>query len=417
MEQRVAVIGGGYAGLAAALALVESGAPVTLFESSKSLGGRARGIAWKGTRLDNGQHILLGCYRETIALIERVCRIPEPLLRMPLELSVDEFRLKSLPLPPPLDLVFGLLWAKGISFPERLNALGFLSKAMRMKLDADIPVSALLCEEKQQGRLTDFLWKPLCIAALNTPVEEASAKVFLAVLQDGLNGRGSDILIPRVDLTALFPSGAAAIIAERGGEIRLSSPARSLRRCGSGFELSTDTGTRSFSHVICAAAPQHASDLTREIPEIRLPDFDYQPICTVYSQYPEYIRLPGKMTGFSNGLTHWLFDKGAISGQPGLIAAVISAARMKLDHGAIAAKVHEETKGLMPELPPPLWQKVILEKRATFSCRVNQQRPGCETPVPRLFIAGDYTAAHYPATLEAAVRSGLECAANTLKTI
>lgn len=415
MGKRVAVVGGGYSGIAAAFSLAESGIPVTLFESSKTLGGRARGFDWKGTRIDNGQHILLGCYRDTLALIEKTCGIADPFLRFPLELSVDEFHLKPFPIFPPFDVLFGLLGAKGISFPEKLNAVRFLSKARSMNLVQDIAVAELLAKEKQQGRLTDFLWQPLCVSALNTPIDAASSKVFLAVLKDGLNGRGSDMLIPRVDLSTLFPSGAAKFIEEKGGEILTSKAVRSIRKSHAGFDLVTDTETLSFSHVVCAVAPYHLPLLLQALPEVAIPRFDYQPICTIYSQYPEDIHLPKKMTGFSKGLCHWLFDRSEISGQPGLIAGVISATRPEPD--GLAAKVHEETKNLISDLPDPLWQKVVMEKRATFSCAVNVERPQNETPLQNFHLAGDYTSGPYPATLEAAVRSGLSCARNILKSV
>lgn len=407
METRVAVIGGGYAGIAAAFSLSESGIPVTLFESSKTLGGRARGIDCNGTRIDNGQHILLGCYRETLRLIEKTCRLPEPFFRMPLELAVDSFRLRSFPLPPPFDLLFGLLVSKGISLSEKLGAIGFMAKARSLELQADISVEKLLECHEQDSRITNFLWKPLCIAALNTPIETASARVFLAVLKDGLNGEGSDILIPRVDLSSLFPAGAAEIIRKNGGEILISSPVRSIRKSADGFEVSTDSAGRHFSHVILAVAPQHIGRLAKDLREIELPDFSYQPICTIYSQYPETIYLPHKMTGFSHGLAQWLIDRGE-----GLIAAVISSEgkHLALSQSELASKIHEEIRGVVPGLPPPFWQKVITEKRATFSCTVDVDRPEQKTALPGLYLAGDYTAGKYPATLEAAVLSGIKCA-------
>ena len=407
METRVAVVGGGYAGIAAAFSLSESGIPVTLFESSKTLGGRARGLDCSGARIDNGQHILLGCYRETLALIEKTCKIPEPFFRMPLELAVDAFRLGAFPLPPPFDLLFGLLFSKGVSLAEKLRAIRFVAKARSLELQADISVETLLESHAQGSDITNFPWKPLCIAALNTPIETASARVFLAVLKDGLSGRGSDLLIPKVDLSSLFPTGAAEIIRENGGEILTSSPVRFVRKSSGGFEVSTDSASRHFSHAILAVAPQHLARLARDLPEIKLPDFGYQPICTIYSQYPETTRLPRKMTGFSQGLAQWLFDRGS-----GLIAAVISAEgkHLALPQSELAAKVHEEIRGVIPGLPPPLWQKVIAEKRATFSCTVDVERPEQKTTLPGLYLAGDYTAGKYPATLEAAVLSGLACA-------
>ena len=412
METRVAVVGGGYSGLAAAFRLAESDVPVTLFESSKMLGGRARGLDLNGFRVDNGQHILLGCYTETLALVEKTCMHPAPFLKIPFELSVDEFRIKSLALPRPLNLLSGLLLAKGISFSEKASALAFLS-GMKCMREKDVSVSELL--KNQPERLREWLWKPLCIAALNTPFEIASGNVFISVLKDALNG--SDILIPRIDLSSLFPSAAAGTILKNGGRILLSTPVRSISKIGKGFELSSEGGKFSFSHVILAVAPYHVSGLTRDLPGIGAPDFDYQPICTVYSKYPGSSGLPQEMKGFSRGLVQWLFDRGKICGQEGLIAAVISAARLDISSDEIAKTVHEETKEFVPDLPDPVWQKVILEKRATFSCTPNLKKPGNETALENFFLAGDYTAGPYPATLESAVRSGAASARLLLKTI
>ncbi len=412
MEKRVAVVGGGYAGMAAAFALSEAGLPVTLFESSKNLGGRARGLDWKGKRIDNGQHILLGCYHDTLSLVEKACEIQDPFLRMPLSLSIDGFLLKPFPLFPPFDLLFGLLSAKGISFMERVNAVRFLARKIR--LEKDLPVSKLLANEGQNDRISALLWHPLCLSALNTPPDEASASVFLEVLKDGLNGNGSDILIPKVDLSTLFPKGAARFIEKKGGKILTERPVRAIRKKGADFELFTDTETLSFSHAICAVAPQHLSRLLKEMPEIPVPGFDYQPICTVYSQYPEEIRLPGKMLGFSKRLCQWLFDRGQIDGQKGLISGVISATHPGISMDKIASEIHDAAASLIPHLPPPIWQKVIVEKRATFSCTVNLQRPQNATPVENFYLAGDYTEGPYPATIESAVRSGLACARSIL---
>ena len=412
-DMGTAVVGGGYAGLAAAVSLAENGVPVTLFESSRTLGGRARGLICNGEHLDNGQHILLGCYAETLALIEKTCGAAEPFSRIRLDLSIDAFRLKSLPLPPPLDLLAGMLLSQGLSFQEKASAIRFISRTRHAGQDADIDVAELLRQNRQSEKLVRLLWKPLCISALNTPIKAASSLTFQAVLKDGLDGAGSDIIIPKVDLSTLFPLGAANHVRDRGGEILTSTPVRAIRKKARGFEIITDASSRSFSHVVAAVAPQHLSRLIAELPEINGTEhFAYQPIYTTYSRYPDAISLPRPMMGFSRGLSQWLFDRGTWCGQKGLIAAVASSEgeHLTLSHDAIAKKVHEEIGRIVPGLPLPLWQKVIAEKRATFSCTPNLERPAQKTAVPGFHLAGDYTAGKYPATLEAAVRSGLSCA-------
>lgn len=414
MEARVAVVGAGYAGMAAAVKLAESGIAVTVFESSKTLGGRARGIQYRGRMLDNGQHILLGCYVETLSLIEKTCAIETPFIRTPLELNIDHFSMRALPLAPPFDLLFGLLLSKGLALSAKLGAIRFLALTKFLELEKDMAVAALLERYGQKKQAVDCLWEPLCISALNTPIARASAKVFLAVLKDGLNGRGSDIVLPNVDLSSLFPNGAARLIMEKEGRILTSSAVNAVRKAAGGFELMTGGESHFFSHLILATAPQHAKKLAANFPEVDIPDFSYQPIVTVYSQYPEQVRLPKKMIGTSKGLAHWFFDRGN-----GLIAAVISAEgeHVGLSQTELASRIQEETERLVPDLPSPLWQKVIHEKRATFSCDVDVGRPEQMTAVPNLHLAGDYTAGSYPATLEGAVASGLACARMIIKAI
>ncbi len=404
MAKKIAVAGGGYAGMAAAFTLAEAGIGATVFESAKTLGGRARRVESEGIFLDNGQHILMGCYTATLSLIEKTCEAEKPYTRFPLELYVDELEIRARRLPSPLDLFAGFLLAKGISVRERMSALFFLGTA---KMEQDQSVKSLLKQYRQGEKITRLLWEPLCISALNTPLETASARIFLAVLRDGLDGAGSDMIIPAVDLTTLFPEGAAKKIREAGGEVLTSTPVRSIRKMDRGFELETASGSLHFDQVIAAVPPWQLERLG--LPPV---EFSYQPIVTVYSQYHDAVSLPRPMTGFSGELSQWLFDRGRWCGQKGLIASVTSAQgrHMKLSHEEIAKQVHLEISARIPDLPDPLWQKVIAEKRATFASTPDLFRPKNETAWPGLYLAGDYTESEYPSTLEAATRSGMAAA-------
>jgi hydroxysqualene dehydroxylase len=421
---RVAVVGAGWAGLAAGVTLAERGLPVTVFEASRSLGGRARRVTLDGTDLDNGQHILIGAYTETLRLMRLVGADPERLLvRLPLELrDVSGFRLRAPPLPAPLHLLAGLVLASGLTAAERLRAARFVAhlRRSRFALEADESVERLLARHRQAGAPRDRLWVPLCVSALNTPPERASARVFANVLRDTLGGAraASDLLLPRADLGALFPAPAAAFVAGHGGEIRLGTAIRAIVRDGAGFWLDTDPAA--FSHVVLACPPQLAPGLLGDFPELgglaaTIAAIEHEPIYTCYLQYPEAVSLPFPMLGFSGGLTQWAFDRGTLSGHPGLIAVVLSASgkHEALTHAALAAAIHAELAAGLPGLPEPRWHRVIAERRATFSCRPGLARPANATAVPGLVLAGDYTASDYPATLEAAVRSGI-AAANLL---
>jgi len=419
----IAILGGGYAGMAAAVALSELGIPVTVFESAKQLGGRARGVPHQNTQLDNGQHLLLGCYHQTLNLIEQVGgNIEADFLRLPLQLDLHgHFSLRAPRLPAPLHLLFALLRAHGLSWPDRLSAARFMFtlRQINFRIAADMTVSELLKLHGQGDTLIQKLWEPLCIAALNTPVHIASAQVMLNVLRDALNQQraDSDMLLPRIDFTALFPERAANYVRKHGGHVLTSCGAENLLPHENSFEITTKRGSLYFSHVICATPPVTTARLLRPFdilaPVIAQIDaLQHQPIYTVYLQYPAQVKLPHPMLGLYQRVSQWLFDKGQIAGQHGLIAAVISAEGLhqELSQDELAQKVIAELREEFGFADTPLWFKVIAEKRATFACTPDLSRPDQQTPLPRLLLAGDYTAGDYPATLEGAVQSGLRCA-------
>jgi squalene-associated FAD-dependent desaturase len=417
---RVAVVGAGWAGMAAAVELAGRGIPVSVFEASRSLGGRARRVSVDGIDLDNGQHILIGAYRDALALMRRVGVDPErALLRVPLELRyADGFRLRAPRLPAPLNLLFALFGADGVAFAQSFAALRFLAalRVKRYRVAPDRSVAQLLDEHAQTGVLRSHLWEPLCVSALNTPVERASAQVFANALCDGLAGRraNSDLLLPRVDLGRLFPEPAAAYVTARGGAIELGVPVRRIERMSGGFRLNE---TQTFSGVVIACGPHQAGPLLVQLPELAdalaaINAFAYEPIVTCYLQHPESVSLPSPMLGFSGGIIQWVFDRGRLGGPKGLLAAVISAsgAHQELTKEELTARIGIELKAALGDLPSPRWSQVITEKRATFSCTPGLVRPRAATAVPGLLLAGDYVASEYPGTLEAAVRSGIDAA-------
>ena len=418
---RVAIIGGGYAGMAAAAQLAHGGAQVTVFEAGRILGGRARRVEVDGARLDNGLHILLGAYRETLRLIDLVKEPGEPagLLRLPLELTIHPaFHLRTMPLPAPLHLLSALLGARGLGFADRIAAVRFMAWAQRIefRIARDTNVSELLRSKRQPEAVSRFLWNPLCVSALNTPPAQASARIFLNVLRDSLNGSraDSDLLLPTLDFSALFPERAARFVESHGGNMRLGINVDALRRRENGFEVAAG---ECFSNVILAVSPHRAGALLAPYTELApiarmIEQFTYQPIYSVYLQYGREARLPFRMGGLETRYSQWLFDRGQLCGQHGLIGVVISAggAHQGLAHDELARAVHAELAQNFPALGEPLWHQVIAEKRATFSCTPGLQRPVNRTPVAGLYLAGDYTASDYPATIEAAVRSGVQAA-------
>jgi squalene-associated FAD-dependent desaturase len=419
--KRIAIIGGGWAGLAAAANLAGQDIAVRVFEAARQLGGRARRVEVQGIPLDNGQHILVGAYRETLRMMRLVGVDPDrALLRLPLELRLaGGFRIKAPSWPSPFHLAGALAVARGLTAADKLAALRFVTTLRRAhyRLDADCPVRDLLDRHRQPDAVRRRLWEPLCVAALNTPASIASAQVFANVLRDTFGGdrAASDLLLPRSDLSALFPDTAAQYVRRHGGEIALGAPVRTIEfEPGIGW---TVEGAGPFAAVILANAPQHAATLVSDFDELaplvrELSALTFEPIYTCYLQYPESIRLPFPMIGFESGTVHWAFDRGTLSGHRGLMAAVTSASgpHEGEDHSAFTRMAHDALATIVPGLPQPQWARVIAERRATFACTPNLRRPANETAVDGLFLAGDYTASDYPGTLESAVRSGVRAA-------
>jgi hydroxysqualene dehydroxylase len=403
---RCAVVGAGYAGMAAAVTLAERGVPVTVFEAGPVPGGRARRIRissdGQGNELDNGQHILIGAYAELFRLMRTVGVADDAVLRVPLEIRYfGAFGFRALRLPFPAGLLAGLLLAQGIPLAERLGAVRFVAAMRRMKftLAEDIPFEVLLERNRQTGRLAHFLWRPLCVSALNTPADQASAQAFLFVLRDTLFGApdAADLVLPCVDLSRLFPEPAAEFIRKHGGEVRLRSSVQSIH------ELKGE-----FGGIIVAVGPHQLKALLPELAH----EYAYQPIYTCYLQYPQQIRLPFPMMGLADGLVQWVFDRGALTGERGLLACVISAQgdhqQMALEE--LAERCHRELAAAMPDLPAPQWSRVIAEKRATVACTPGLKKISSATPLQGVYLAGDYLDPDYPPTLEAAVRSGVRAA-------
>jgi hydroxysqualene dehydroxylase len=400
MDQRVAVVGAGYAGMAAAVTLAQQKIAVTVFESGPVPGGRARRIVSQGRELDNGQHILVGAYSELFRLMRSVGVADDAVLRVPLELRyARDFRFRALQLPFALGLLGGMLFARGLPAGERFGAVRFMA-ALRVsgfRLAQDMPVSELLRRHEQDGAIGHYLWRPLCVSALNTPVEIASSRAFLVVLRDALLGGGgaSDLVLPRVDLSRLFPDPAVEFVRRNGGEIRLRTPVESLS------SLQKD-----FSSVIVAVGPHQLKTLLPGVAD----GYTYQPIYTCYLQYGEHVKLPFPMLGLADGLVQWVFDRGALLGEKGRLACVISAQgdHQQMSQDELAETCHRELHrgGLVVEKPE--WSRVIAEKRATITCALG--RPKIGAGMPGVYLAGDYVDPEYPPTLEAAVRSGVRAA-------
>jgi len=423
----IAVIGGGYAGFAAAVTLARGGAKVTLFESSRVLGGRARVVDKDGYRVDNGQHILLGAYTETLRLLRLVGVRPSVLETRKLALVYPgECALRAAPLPAPLHLTIGLLGAKGLDWRDKLAMTRLMRslKTRKFRIEPDRPVAELLAETSQTDRLTRLIWEPLCVAALNTPVADASAQVFANVLRDSLaaGASASDLLLPRLDLSELFPVPASRWLAMRGHTVRIAEPIKAIESIGGGYRLDGDPWTTLFEHVVIATAPYHVAPLVETLPTMApvvdsLAALRHEPIVTAWLAFDGPLNFPEPMIGLSGGYGQWAFDRAALGGEQGLVSVVISArgAHQEISKEALEVALLQELQHVLGPLPTLAWSQIITEKRATFSCTPGLVRPGVTTPQPGLWLAGDYVASDYPATIESAVRSGVQAGRSILK--
>ncbi len=457
--------------MAAAVAHTQAGHQVTVFEAARTVGGRARAVQatlpdGSPVTIDNGQHILIGAYAESLRLMRVVGVDPDAaLLRLPLTLQYPDGQGLALPdAPPPFDALWGIATARGWAWRDKL-ALLRTAAVWRLRGFACSPELSVadLCAGLTPKLMAEFI-EPLCVSALNTPAHEASGTVFLRVLQDSLfSGRGgSNLLLPRTDLGALFPQAAAHWLERAGGCMRTGQRVLGLapvpggrwqvdasepRNDGSNDDTndsnsnntsnSDNTSKQSvtpasdtlvFDHVTLACAPWEASRLVAALAvrtglsatdqrtaqqwSAQAAELRFEAITTVYVHAPG-ARLPQPMLALRNTAQHpaqFVFDRGQINGQHGLLAFVVSTS-----NGARAVIESQVLQQATAQLALPPGQKMsavqtVVEKRATFACTPGLQRPGMAV-LEGLSACGDYVAGPYPATLEGAVLSGSALAA------
>lgn len=424
--QRIAIIGGGYSGFAAAVTLAHAGRNVVVFEAARTLGGRARRVEAYSVTVDNGQHLLLGAYAQTLALIRTVHGSGaehELIDRRRLCLrEAGVFRLSTPALPAPYHLAAALLLAQGWSWADRQATIAFVRdlRRERFRCDPALTVGAMIA--RQPMAVVRALWEPLCIAALNTPIAAASAAMFLNVLAASFaaHARDSDLLQPRVDLSSLFPDPAAAYVADRGGEIRKSATVNGLATRAGGVILRIGYSEERFDAAILAVGPHQLAHLLSggecdpraALALEQVAAFAYEPIVTAYLQYPESLHLDQPMQKLDGAPGQWVFDRGQLDGPTGLAAVVISTdiPSARIAHHALLQSIDAQLRRLQPSLQAPTWMQVIAERRATYACTAGLARPVAGMIAPRLSLAGDYTDSQFPATLEAATRSGVAAA-------
>lgn len=412
---RLAIVGGGWAGLAAAVEAVTRGHQVTLFEMARHAGGRARRAGPGTPALDNGQHILIGAYTETLRLMARVGADATQLLeRQPLTLAfADGAGLRLRAGEARLAFVAGVLARRGWRWRDRLRLLAAAAGWARAGFRCNAALTVAELAAALPARVRADLIEPLCIAALNTPAEQASASVFLRVLHDALfAGRGSaDLLLPRVDLSALWPEPAVRWLEGQGARLQWGRRVLDI----AGQEGAWRVGDADCDGVIVAASCVEAARLL----QAHAPDWSataralrHEPIVTVVLHCPG-ARLPQPMLALRHDAqapAQFVFDLGRLRGLHDHFAFVVSGASEWVARGLDAtaqATLAQARSALAAHAPGP-WREVrsLTEHRATFLCTPGLQRPPLRA-APGLAAAGDYVAGPYPATLEGAVRSGV----------
>jgi predicted NAD/FAD-binding protein len=464
---RVCVVGAGWSGLAAAIHAVQDGHQVTVLEASRSLGGRARTLPASAdalmpdgstATLDNGQHILLGAYRETLDLMRTVGLDPaQTLLRLPLGLRFADGDGLQLPdWPQPWNLMAGLLMASGWNMGDKRSLVKALRLWRKNRFGCSPQTSvAELCQGIHSTVMEDLI-NPLCISALNTPPQLASGQVFLTVLHDSVfdkprekkqtkpagleatslmsqlpssegqrkpwRAAGSDMLVPTVDLGALFPQAAAAWLSDHGASVHLGKRAACPQWSGGQWQVDGE----GFDRVIWATAPQHAVQAFSEYLPLAPKNLGlhlqrwlrpakamrYQSIATVYAHAPGLV-LPRPMLALRSSPmapAQFAFDRGQLGGPPGLLALVVSAPQGEYEQleSMVLAQAEEQLEDWLDGQRLSAI-RTVMEKQATFSCAARMLRPPQQV-APGLLACGDYLYKPYPATLEGAVRSGIMAA-------
>jgi squalene-associated FAD-dependent desaturase len=418
---KVAIVGAGWAGCAAAVEATRLGHQATIFEAARTPGGRARRVSatlsGQPLELDNGQHIMIGAYAETLRLMKEL-GVDESasFLRLPLTMQFPDGCGLTLPhWPAPLDALAGIARARGWSWADKLSLLkvALAWQLGRFQCPPEQSV-ADLCRGLAPRAMASLI-EPLCVSALNTPADRASGQVFLRVMRDSLFTRsgGSNLLLPRRDLSALLPDAALAWLTAQGSAPRLGARVQAIAATAAGWTV-TANSPEDFDRVLLACPPHEAarlvagSGVAADAWLARARGLQHEALTTVYAHAPD-ARLGQPMLALHANASEpaqFVLDRGQLGGPPGLLAFVISASM-----GDSATLTHQVLAQAARQLGLDALQAVqtIVEKRATFACTPGLQRPAAEVATG-LLACGDYIAGPYPATLEGAVRSGLAAA-------
>ncbi len=427
----VIVVGAGFAGLSAAVRLARRGARVLVVEERRRLGGRASAFVdpETGEVVDNGQHALFGCYHETFAFLRDIGAEGDVRLKERLDLEIvdrsgQRSRLTSASLPPPLHLVGGLLRWPALAWSDKVAALRAglalrrLGGSDRHRDGSDRQtVTEWLRAHGQTPRLSEVLWEPLAVAALNQSPDVAAAGPFVEVLARMFNGsrRDAAIGLPVKPLDQLYAEPARRWLEDAGHQLRIGAPARLLADGARAVGVEIDGERIMAGHVVSsvpwfafpafAASVPALADLSASAGAMRA-----SPIVTV-NLWLDRTVTDAPFVGLPGRTFQWVFDKGRLFGEAWSHLSLTSSGAEDIVGWTNDALIAHARRELAEALPATnaivLRSTAVRERRATFSLAPGEPpRPGVETPVQRLFLAGDWTDTGLPATIEGAVASG-----------
>lgn len=443
----VAIIGAGCAGLSAAVHLSASGAKVVLIEQAPRFGGRATTFLDRdsGERLDNGQHVLFGCYRDTYNLLRQIGTADKAPLQTTLALTIaggpsGQGHVLSCPdLPSPWHLLLGLMMWDAVPLSDRLSVRHLShvltstrrdgAAATSARVDPTLTVSQWLEQQHQTPQMRRWLWDPLVFAALNQSPDEAAARPFVRVLAEMFGPRPEDsaVGLPRVPLDELIALPALRFISDHGGTVLSRRPAKIAM---GGDRIATvkvgDTIVRATS--VISAVPWYAlPGLWEENCPAMLVStaanaaaMKSSPIVAVNLWFDRDVMGRDRpFVGLSDGTMHWFFGRDAILGAGTHVSAVASGAAglLRLENDELIARAEADARRALPATRGATLNRalVVREPRATFSLAPDAPpRPQTVTALPGFFLAGDWTDTGLPATIEGAVRSGIAAATAVL---
>ena len=419
----VIVLGAGFAGLSAATALAERGARVLVLEARPTLGGRASAFPdpVTGDRVDNGQHVLFGCYHETFRFLRRIGARRHVQLQRDLAIDLIDLagrasRLVCPRLPPPLHVLAGVLRWNALGLRDRLAVLR-IGGALRQPCPASDTVEQWLARHGQPPRLVELLWEPLAVAALNQPIASAAAASFAAVLGRLLGPARTDAALglPLKPLDELYALPARDYIVSRGGEVRVNAPARILT--SGGLRVMVRDQAMGARAVICAVPWFALADVFGDATPALAATLDAaartpaSPIVTVNLWFDRVVTEQA-FVGLPGGTFQWIFDKRRVFGEQASHLSLVASGAESMageSNADLTARACAQVTAVLPRARAAtmLRSVVVREKRATFSVAPGQPpRPGTRTPIAGLFLAGDWIDTGLPATIEGASVSG-----------